>query len=246
MAASFACPPPLSAQETGRTYRLGFLIPSGRDTPAVAAFLDELRLNGFIEGQNLTVIPGGFDARSDELAERAAALVKAGPDAIVGGPELPLRALQSETRTIPLIGMVEDMVATGLVASLARPGGNITGISLLSPELDGKRQEILMEAVPAARKMAAFADSNVTNTRHLQALQDAARTRGVELLVFGVVKSNDIGPAIDAAKARLAAHVRPLQTRNDVTSSGVRIGRQGAGASDCGSGRARPTSSSRT
>jgi hypothetical protein len=154
------------AQQSGRMYRLGFLMPSGRKTPWVLAFLDELRLNGFIEGQNLAIIPGGFDAQVDLLAERAEAMVKATPDAIVGGPELQLRALQSATRTIPLIGMTNDMVADGLVKSLARPGGNTTGISLLSPQLDGKRQDILIEAVPGARRMAALSDSNVTSEQH--------------------------------------------------------------------------------
>ena len=109
------------AQQSDRTYRLGFLIPTSRQTPAVAAFFDELRLNGFIEGQNLTVVPGGFDVRNEELAERAAALVKAAPDAIIAGPELPLHALLEVTRTVPLIGMTEDMLAAGLAASLARP-----------------------------------------------------------------------------------------------------------------------------
>ena len=74
----------------------------------------------------LAIIPGGFDAQVDLLAERAEAMVKATPDAIVGGPEPQLRALQSATRTIPLIGMTNDMVADGLVKSLARPGGNTT------------------------------------------------------------------------------------------------------------------------
>jgi putative ABC transport system substrate-binding protein len=97
--------------------------------------------------------------------------------------------------------MTNDMVADGLVKSLARPGGNTTGISLLSPELDGKRQDILIEAVPGVRRMAALADSNVTPTGHIQALQDAARLRGIELLVFGVAKPEEIAPAIDAAKA---------------------------------------------
>ena len=122
------------------------------------ALFDELRLNGFIEGKNLIVLPG-FEATDDNLANRAAALVSAAPDAIISGPAPPLRALQAITRTIPLIGMSEDMVGEGLVASLAHPGGNITGISLLSPELDGKRQEILIEAVPGARRVAAMADS---------------------------------------------------------------------------------------
>jgi putative ABC transport system substrate-binding protein len=174
------------------------------------ALFDELRLNGFIEGQNLEVLPSGFEVGSDHLAELAAALVRAAPDAIIAGPALPLRALQAVTRTIPLIGMTEDMVAEGLAASLARPGGNITGISLLSPELDGKRQEILIAAVPGARRIAAMADSKATPPHHLQALQQAARSRGVELVVFGVAAPEEIISAINAAKASGAEGVNFL------------------------------------
>src|SRR5262249_29171654 len=92
------------AQEDGRTYHLGFLLPSARQTPAVEAFFDELRLNGFLEGKNLVVLPGGFEATDDNLAQRAAALVNAAPDAIVAGPAPPLRAVQAITRTIPIVG----------------------------------------------------------------------------------------------------------------------------------------------
>jgi putative ABC transport system substrate-binding protein len=124
------------AQESGRTYRIGFLLPTLRESPAVVALFDELRLNGFVEGQNMLVVPGGFGVQNDQIASVVASLVAVSPDGIISGPELPLRALQQATRTIPLIGMTEDMVAEGLVTSLARPGGNITGISLLSPELE--------------------------------------------------------------------------------------------------------------
>ena len=196
-----AVPLAARAQEAGRIYRMGALIPVGRQTPGVVAFFDEMRLFGFIEGQNLAVLPNGFGVRNDELAERAEALVKAAPDVIISGPDNYTRALQQATRTIPLVAMTEDMVAAGLVASLARAGGNTTGISLLSPELDGKRQDILIEAVPGARKMAALADSTVTPQRHLGALQDAARRRGVELSVFGVARREEVLPAMDAAKA---------------------------------------------
>jgi putative ABC transport system substrate-binding protein len=199
--AAAAWPLVAQAQEPGRTYRLGFLNPSPRQAPHTLALFDELRLNGFIEGQNLAVLPGGFEVGNDHLAELAAALVNAAPDAIVAGPALPLRALQAVTRTIPLIGMTEDMVAEGLVASFARPGGNITGISLLSPELDGKRQEILIGAVSGARRIAAMADSSATPPHHLQTLQYAARSRGVELLTFSVGGPEGITAAIDAAKA---------------------------------------------
>jgi putative ABC transport system substrate-binding protein len=194
---------PLAArgQEPGRTYRLGIITPAPRESPPVIAFFDELRRNGFVEGQNLTVIVGAFGNIDDHLAERAAVLVNAAPDAILAGPEPPLHALEDLTRTVPLIGMVEDMVAAGLVPSLARPGGNITGISLLSPELDGKRQEILIETVPGARRIAAMADVKVTSPDHIQVLQQGARSRGIEVLFFGMNRPQDIASAMDAAKA---------------------------------------------
>jgi putative tryptophan/tyrosine transport system substrate-binding protein len=212
LGAAAAWPRAACAQEAGRTYRLGFLLPTARQTPVVEALFDELRLNGFIEGKNLVVVPGGFEATDDNLANRAAALVGAAPDAIIAGPAPPLRALQAMTRTIPLIGMSEDMVGEGLVASLAHPGGNITGISLLSPELDGKRQEILIEAAPGARRIAAMADSRQTPPYHLEVLQHAARSRGVELAVFGVNGPEEIASAIDAAKTSGAEALNFLAT----------------------------------
>jgi ABC transporter substrate binding protein len=189
--AAAAWPLAARAQEAGRTYRLGFLLPSARHTPAVEAMFDELRLNGFVEGKNLAVVPGGFEATDDNLAERAAALVSAAPDAIVAGPAPPLRALQAITRTVPIVGMSEDMVGEGLAASLARPGGNITGISLLSPELDGKRQDILIEAVPGARRIAAMADSRNTPPYHLQALQHA-KALGHEVPAGLVLRADEV------------------------------------------------------
>ena len=80
------------AQEAGRSYRFGFLLPTARQAPQVEAFVDELRLNGFVEGKNLVVIPGGLEATDDHLAERATALINAAPDAIVAGPAPPLHS----------------------------------------------------------------------------------------------------------------------------------------------------------
>jgi putative ABC transport system substrate-binding protein len=187
------------AQQSGKVYRLGFLIPAARQSPPVLAMLDELRLGGVIEGQNLAVV-GSFANIDERLAEQAAALVSSVPDAIVAGPDLPLRALQALTRTVPLIGMTEDMVAEGLVASLARPGGNMTGISLLSPELDGKRQDILIEAVSGARRIAAIGDAKVTEAYHIQMLQQGGRSRGVEVSFFGAAGPEEITAAINSAK----------------------------------------------
>ena len=198
-----ATPWPLAAQaqEPGRIYRLAFLIPSPRQAPNTIALFDELRRNGFSEGQNLVVIPDGFEADTEHPSKLAAALVEAAPDAIITGPAVPLRVFQSITHTIPLIGMTDDMVGEGLVASLAQPGGNITGISLLSPELDGKRQDILIEAVPEARRIAAMADSNALSSHHLEVLEHAAHARGVDFVAVNIAGPEEIVSAIDTAKA---------------------------------------------
>ena len=209
--AALAWPLAARAQDAGRTSRLGFLVPAARTSDAITAFMDELRLGGFVEGQNLFVV-GSFAVTPEQIADGVAALVKAAPDAIVCGPELYARALQAATRRIPLVSMSEDLVGAGLAASLAKPGGNITGISLLSPELDGKRQGILIEAVPDARRIAALADSASTPEPHLQELQEAARLRGVELLTFAVSKPGDIASALNDAKAQGAEAVNVLAT----------------------------------
>ena len=104
------------------------------------------------------------------------------------------------------------MVGSGLVNSLARPGGNTTGVSILATELDGKRQEILIEAVPELRRMAVLADSKATGSRQLQALQDAARARDVELSIHRVASAEEITAAIDAAKASGAAALNVLSS----------------------------------
>ncbi len=191
------------AQDARRVYRLGALIPVGRDTPGIIAFFDEMRLHGFVEGQNLEVLSGGFNVSRDQIDEKVASTVRAAPDAIISGPDRYTRAFQDTTKTIPLIGMSEDMVAEGLVASLARPGGNTTGISILSPELDGKRQDLLIEAVPNARRIAALIDATmpIATPGHIEKLQAPARARGIEVLTFSAASRDQVPAAIDAAKA---------------------------------------------
>ena len=131
-------------------------------------------------------------------------------DAIFSVGDVAIRAAQRATATIPILGVTDDMVGSGLVRSLANSGGNTTGISILATELDGKRQEILIEAVPGIRRMAALADLNVTTPRQLQALQEAALARGVELSVNRITSPGEIAPAIDAAKSSGAAALNVL------------------------------------
>src|SRR5262249_53613838 len=183
--AAVAWPLMSQAQEACRTYRLGVLVPTvSRQSPAVLALLDELRRNGFVEGQNLTLVFGGFEVANEQLPEAAAALVKAAPDVIIAGPQFPLRALQAATRTVPLVGMSEDRGAEGLGPWPARRGENIGEIGLPSPDLGGKRQDFLSEAVRGTRGIAAMGDANAPPPYHLQVLQHGARSRGVELSVF--------------------------------------------------------------
>jgi putative ABC transport system substrate-binding protein len=191
---------PLSAraQEPGRVYRVALVLPVGRDEPAIVAFLDELRVQGFVEGRNLIVVPG-FLARNEQVEAIVSATIKAAPDVITTGGDFFIRAFQRATQSIPLIVITEDLAAAGFVASLARPGGNITGISLMSPELDGKRQDILIESVPGAHRIAALADSNISTLQHLEALEQSARTHGRELLVVRAANADDVIPAINAA-----------------------------------------------
>jgi putative tryptophan/tyrosine transport system substrate-binding protein len=179
-AAAAALPLAVLAQETGRTYRLGGATISPRTAPYFVAMFDELRRLGFVEGQNLTVEWHPYGPHIDLLPEFVADLVKARVDVICAVGEPAIRAAQRATATIPILGFAYDMVGSGLVNSQARPDGNTTGVSIFATELNGKRQEILIEAVPGLRRMAALADTNFTAPPQLQALQDAARARGVE------------------------------------------------------------------
>jgi putative tryptophan/tyrosine transport system substrate-binding protein len=118
----------------------------------------------------------------------------------VGGAE-GLKAAQAATRAIPILGIADDMVATGLVSSLAHPGGNLTGISILATELDGKRQEILMEMVPASHHIAALADPGAAEPAHLDELRNAAARRGVELSIYPVHSPEEIAAAMGRAQS---------------------------------------------
>jgi putative ABC transport system substrate-binding protein len=133
------------AQEPERVYRLGVLSYLPRESANTVALFDELRRSGFVEGQNLR-IEGRFAIRDEEVPGVTAMLVTAGVDAILTAGER-TRAVQQATRTIPILTMADDLVLSGLVSSLAHPGGNTTGVSILATELDGKRQELLMQLV---------------------------------------------------------------------------------------------------
>jgi putative ABC transport system substrate-binding protein len=201
LGASAALPFAAVAQEAGRTYWLGALLPLTRDAPVNLAFLDQLRHRGFVEGQNLTVEWRAYGEHFDLVSQYAAELVKTRVDVIVTGGEEAIRALQEATKTIPIVAISDDMLGFGFVNSVARPDGNITGVNMLVRELDGKRQEILIEAVPGLRRMAVLTDVNFTSAAKLDALQEAARAHGIEFSIHGVATVEEIAAAIDSAHA---------------------------------------------
>jgi putative tryptophan/tyrosine transport system substrate-binding protein len=125
--AAAAWPLDASAQEPGRTYRLGGLTPSLRDAPHYVALFGQLHRLGFIEGQNLNVDWRGYGVRPEQFPDNAAELIKANVDVIFCAGDVAIRAAQQATATTPILAVTDDMVGSGLVRSLARPGGNTTG-----------------------------------------------------------------------------------------------------------------------
>ena len=187
------------AQEPGRTYHMGCLLPNPPNE--YVAFFDGLRRRGFIEGQNLTVEYRAYGQHVDLIPQYAAELVKARVDVIVGSGDEAVRAIQQATKIIPIVAIGTDLLGSGLVTSLARPDGNTTGVSMLADESDGKRQDILIEAVPGLRLMAVLTDVNFTKAAKVDALQEAAHAHNVEFSIHRVARGEDIAAAIDRAQA---------------------------------------------
>jgi putative tryptophan/tyrosine transport system substrate-binding protein len=207
---ALAWPLELRAQEPGRTYHMCVLCALECGSPSLIALYDDPGRLGFVEGQNLQINEQRYEPGPEQRAQHAAELVKAKVDVILTSGAAPIRAAQQATATIPILAVTDDMVCEGLVQSLAHPGGNTTGISILATELDGKRQELLLELIPGARRIAALADSHNTLPTKVQALQDAARAQGVELVIHTISTAEEIAPAIDAAKASGAAGLNVL------------------------------------
>ena len=153
------------AQQAGRTYRIGFFI-GGPDSNVMVlgypAFRDELRKRGFIDGRNLTVDFRSTRQEAARLHADAAELVRSNVDLIVAtGPELAVKAALAASRTIPIVMWANnfDPIASGYVQSLARPGGNVTGVFTRQPELAAKQVEILKETFPDRTRLAALWDA---------------------------------------------------------------------------------------
>ena len=202
-----AAPPGALAQQTARVSRLGVLLyTTPRLDPNVATFREELRKRGYMEGKNLLVDYRFAEGNPDRLADLAVELVNLKPDVIfaLGGDVIP--AARKATRTVPIVMWASnDPVQTGVVASLARPGGNITGITLVLDALAGKRVALLKEAVPQVTRAGVLWDPNHADPE-FRAMQDAARSLGVQLQSMEVHREADFDVVLQAgAKERMGA-----------------------------------------
>jgi ABC-type uncharacterized transport system substrate-binding protein len=184
------------AQQTGKIPRIGFLTSASLtdESPRLDEFRQGLRDVGYVEGKNIVIEWRRAEGSRDRQRELAAELVRLKVDVIVTGGSSSTRFAKEATSTIPIVmTQHNDPVGTGVIASLARPGGNITGLSTLSPELMGKRVEILKEVVPKLSRMAVFGTStSVSNAQDLRQMELAAGALGVKLQYLDVLSPKDI------------------------------------------------------
>jgi putative ABC transport system substrate-binding protein len=203
-----AWPLTAGAQQSGKLPTIGFLSGQTRSTAGqwVAAFEQRLRELGWIEGRTVVIVVRWAEGRFERFAEIAAEFVRLKVDVIVtAGP--PVFAAKQATSVIPIVfATVADPLSTGLVASLARPGGNVTGLSLTSPELAGKRLELLREVIPGLRQLAIMANAEYPpSMRELDEVETAARPLGIETIALKIRQAADIAPAFEALKGRAQA-----------------------------------------
>jgi putative tryptophan/tyrosine transport system substrate-binding protein len=188
--------PTADAQQLGRIPRVGVLSPSADSF--LSALRQGLRELGYIEGRNISMEYRSAEGRAERLPELAAELVRLKVDVIVTITPPGVRAAKQATSTIPIVmGAVDDAVEQGFVASLARPGGNITGASSLNPELSGKRLELLKEAFPKVSRVAVLREA-IGGASSLRATIAAGRALGVQLQILELRDPNELESAFAA------------------------------------------------
>jgi len=222
--AAVAWPLAARTQQPAKLPTIGFL---GGTTPEtwsrfVAAFVQRLRELGWIEGRTIAIEYRWAEGRGERFAEIAAEFVRLKVDVIVtvGGAVL---AAKQATSLIPIVfAAAADPVGSGLVASLARPGGNVTGLSSQFTDLAGKRLELLREMVPSLRRLAIMANAGYpASVLEMAEVQATARTLGLDVVTLEIRRAEDIAPAFEALKGR--AEALYVCAESLVTTNRVRI-----------------------
>jgi putative ABC transport system substrate-binding protein len=217
------------AQQPARLPTIGFLGPT---TPAplwVEAFLNRLRELGWTEGRNVAIAYRWAENRPERFAELANELVQLKVDVIVTSGTPAVLAVKRATETIPIVfATAGDPVGTGLVASLARPGGNVTGFSLMSADVVGKRLELLREIAPGFGRLAVMTNTGFPDAvREMIEVQTMARTLGIEIVSLEIRRPDDIVSSFETARGRAdALYVcgDPLMFNNRVRINALALG----------------------
>ncbi|MGH9426005.1 MAG: ABC transporter substrate-binding protein [Terriglobia bacterium] len=199
----FALCLPAEAQQPTKIPRIGYLMGSSfsASSARIVSFRQGLRELGYVEGKNIVIEWRSAEGNFDRLPALAAELVRLKVDIIVTTGAAPNRAAKEATATIPIVmAQSGDPVAEGLVASLARPGGNITGLSTLAPELSGKRLELMKEIIPTLSRVAVFRTSTQPGIAHvLKEIELAAGALKVKPQYLDVLSPKDFETAFQAA-----------------------------------------------
>jgi putative tryptophan/tyrosine transport system substrate-binding protein len=207
--AAAAWPLAARAQQPGKLRTIGFLGQSTRSAASewVAAFVQRLHELGWNEGRTVAIEYRWAEGREERFAQIAAEFVRLKVDIIVTSGTPQVLAAKQATSVIPIVfAAAGDPVASGLVASLARPGGNATGLSSLVADLAGKRLELLREVAPALRRLAIMGNvGNPLTVLELGEVQAAAGTLGLEVHTLEIRQAQDITPAFEALKGRADA-----------------------------------------
>jgi len=223
----FALCLPATAQQPTKIPRIGYLVGGSASATSgrTEAFRQGLRELGYVEGKNIVIEYRYAEGKLDRLPALAAELVRLKVDVIVTAGPPPTRPAKEATSIIPIVMAFDnDPVGNGFVASLAHPGGNITGLSTLRPELSGKRLELLREIVPRLSRVAAFGSS--TTADHAQVLKEldlAAGAFGVKLQYLDVLSPKDVETAFRAASKARADAVLLMSSGPLISSQRLRI-----------------------
>jgi putative ABC transport system substrate-binding protein len=186
-----------AAQPAESVARIGFLsTTSSPDSPTTIAFRQGLRELGYVEGQNIIIEWRWGSGKTERFPEFAAEMVKLNVGVIVAANDAAGRAAQQATQSIPIVAVFGDPVASGLVATLARPGGNVTGLTMQSPDVAAKRLQLLKEAFPKVSRMAVLADTNAQSyQQEVREAEVAARKLGVQLRLHEVTSASQLDSA---------------------------------------------------
>jgi putative ABC transport system substrate-binding protein len=231
--AAVAWPLTARAQQPGKLPTIGFLAANPSiESQRVAAFVQRLRELGWIDGRNLAIEYRWAEGRNERYVESAAEFVRRKVDVIVTVATPPTLAAKEATAVIPIVfAAASDPVGTGIVASLARPGGNVTGLANQISDTGGKKLELLREAVPGLRRLAIMANvGNPASVLDMDEAQASARALGLGVTTSEIRRAEDISPAFEALKDRadaLYVCVDPLvntnRTRINILAVGARL-----------------------